>query len=394
MGFGLYIHIPYCIQKCHYCDFTTFDLNHVVSMKQYSQLIMSELRSRAKAINNKNVTSIYFGGGTPSLLPAEDILAIRNEISAVGFNVAPDSEITIEINPGTVTPAKLDLYLESGVNRFSVGVQTFNDAYLKTCGREHSANTSRETLRFLEKNMLNYSFDLLFGLPNQTQAELLIDLNEMLTFSPQHVSLYNLTVPMHHKMNARRAPDEEQAEMFEIIEKHLTAAQIFRYELSNFARPGHESKHNQLYWSDAPYWGLGVSAHSYTPSVGRWGTRYWNPTSYKEYIKQVSADATLTDPFAFLPARQIEHLKMNEALTDYCHTQLRMMRGLTIDLFEKKFGSEARILLMAKAEKLIQKGLLLNTASGFCLSPSALPIANQVFFEFTFLPEEIAFSTH
>jgi oxygen-independent coproporphyrinogen III oxidase len=380
MAFGLYIHVPYCLQKCHYCDFTTFNLDHEISMSQYTQLVISELRSRAKNITNKNLSSIYFGGGTPSLLPAADILAIRNEIANVGFNISQDVEITIEINPGTIDQQKLDLYLGTGINRFSVGVQTFNDEYLKKCGREHNAQASRDTLSLLTKNNQHYSFDLLFGLPNQTIDDLKKDLEELLLYSPKHVSLYNLTVPTHHHMNAFRASDIEQVQMFEVIDAALSRAGIIRYEISNFAVPGFESRHNQLYWTDAGYWGVGVSAHSYLPELGEFGSRFWNSSSYKEYISQI---------YDSLPEKQIENLKKHESLTDYCHTQLRMMRGLIYTQLIDKFGLTVQHLVTKRAEKLLERGMLLPTPEGFRLSPSALPLANSIFLEFTFLEGDI-----
>jgi oxygen-independent coproporphyrinogen-3 oxidase len=390
MSFGLYIHIPYCLQKCHYCDFTTFDLNHEISMSQYTQLILTELRQHAKFIPNKNLNSIYFGGGTPSLLPAEDILTIRRELANLGFDFNPNLEMSIEINPGTIDDKKLDLYLAAGVNRFSVGVQTFNDEYLKKCGREHSANESRQTLNFLRKNKLNFSFDLLFGLPHQTTESLAEDLRELISFNPHHVSLYNLTVPKNHKMNAFRAPDAEQAEMFTTIDSALTGAGIFRYELSNFARPGFESRHNQIYWSDGAYWGVGISAHSYFPKKGPWGTRFWNSTSPKKYLADLESTRSAKNHFLERwSEHQVEELQLHEAMTDFCHTQLRMIRGLSLVIAERKFGKKASALISKRSEKLLESNMLLRTLDGFQLSPLAYPLANQVFLELTFLPNEL-----
>lgn len=388
MAFGLYIHIPYCLQKCHYCDFTTFDLNHKITMDTYTQFILMELRQRATFILNKKVTSVYFGGGTPSLLPATHILAIQKEIANVGFEISSDTEITIEINPGTIDNEKLDLYLAAGVNRFSVGVQTFNDEYLKRCGREHSASESRKTLSFLKKNNLNYSFDLLFGLPKQGLRELSADLAELSSFNPNHVSLYNLTVPKHHKMNRHRANDDVQAEMFDTIEANLRSFGLFRYELSNFSKPGYESRHNNLYWSDCPYWGLGISAHSYLPQIGQWGTRFWNPTFSALYLEQIKAAVSIAE----LPSPQVEKLALHEALTDFCHTSLRVMRGLSLVTFEQKFGEKLLLLLKSRAAPLLDDGSLLPTDTGFKLAPTSMPIANQIFLNFTFLEEEVSTS--
>lgn len=403
MSFGLYFHIPYCLQKCHYCDFTTFDLNHQITPPEYTRLLIMELRSRSKFVSKKDVSSIYFGGGTPSLLPAEDILTLRHEIANVGFNIHPEAEITIEINPGTISSRQLDLYLAAGVNRFSVGVQTFNDQILKLCGREHSADDSRSTLRFLINNKLNYSFDLLFGLPHQSLSSLKNDLDELLTFSPPHVSLYNLTVPKKHFMNLHRPDDEIQAEMFQIIEGELSRADLFRYELSNFARPGFESRHNQIYWSDQSYWGLGVSAHSYWPDVSPFGVRFWNPHSSKHYVDQVTSFSQQMAPIAkspptpsqvpFLPPRQIESLALHEALTDFCHTHLRMMRGLSVKALEQKFGPEIARLALGRLDALVQTDFLIKKNFFFSLSKKGLALANRVFLDLTFLPNDIGAST-
>lgn len=395
MSFGLYVHIPYCLQKCHYCDFTTFDLKHEVSMKQYTQLILTELRARAKDIPDKSVTSIYFGGGTPSLLPAEDILAILREIASVGFKIESSAEITIEINPGTIDRQKLDLYLAAGVNRFSVGVQTFNPRFLAACGREHTALDSEKTLDLLREFRVNYSFDLLFGLPEQTLTDLKADLELLTAYSPPHVSLYNLTVPENHKMNFARGTDSEQAEMFELIETRLSTEGIARYELSNFAKPGAESRHNSLYWSDEGFWGLGVSAHSYLPGYGSWGARFWNPKTAREYISQLQIKQN--DGSAFydsLPAKQFEALRTHEALTDYCHTQLRTVRGLSNAELKNKFDVELSSLVVLRAERAVLSGLLSQTSGGYRLSQKGWPLANQVFLELTFLAEDILNSTH
>jgi len=392
MSIGLYFHIPYCIQKCHYCDFTTFSLQHEVSMAQYTKYILHELRSRAASISQKNVATIYFGGGTPSLLPAKDILTIRQEISSLGFNVQHNAEITIEINPGTVSKEKLDLYLAAGVNRFSVGVQTFNDQYLQFSGREHCADDSRTTLAFLAEHNLNFSFDLLFGLPEQTLNHLDQDLAELIRFSPSHVSLYNLTVPDKHFMNKNRAPEEEQADMFDLIDARLSSAGIKRYELSNFARPGFESQHNLRYWTDQSYWGLGVSAHSYLREIGPYGTRFWNSAYYKNYAKHLDFSPSATPFWDQLPQNQLEPLTAQQALTDFCHTQLRLVSGLDLSLLEKKFGDKARQTVEKRVIAPLNAGFLKKTPMGYTLSAKGRPLANQVFLEMTFLPSDSIFT--
>jgi len=395
MALGIYIHIPYCLQKCHYCDFMTLPLDHEMGMAQYKELLLAELRSRAHRLLPNQIQSIYFGGGTPSLMPASDILALRNELANVGFEIQPNAEISLEINPGTLNDEKLDFYLAAGVNRFSVGVQTFNDSHLKHCGREHSAQDSRETLSFLKERNLNYSFDLLFGLPNQTLQQLNADLTELLSFSPNHVSIYNLTVPPKHPMNRHRAGDLVQVEMFDLIDRRLSEGGIFRYELSNFSRPGFESSHNSLYWSDSAYWGLGISAHSYLPHAGPWGTRFWNPASHRQYISQIQALSRGDEPFyLLLPKNQMELLQQHEALTDYCHTHLRMLRGLCLSDLQEKFSAPVSEVVRQRLEKLVLSGHLDRTQERYRLSSRGLPLANQIFLELTFLPEDIIASPH
>lgn len=395
MALGLYFHIPYCIQKCHYCDFTTFSLDHEVSMKSYTQAILRELHVRSpfinKKLNYKQVSSIYFGGGTPSLLPAQDILSIREEIARVGFEILPNAECTIEINPGTIDEQKLDLYLAAGVNRYSVGVQTFNDPLLKHCGREHSADDSRRTLDFCKQRNLNFSFDLLFGLPHQNWDVLRNDLTELASYAPNHVSLYNLNIPHAHFMNQNRPDDDDQVQMFNYIETELHKIGLSRYELSNFARPGFESQHNLIYWSDGAYWGLGVSAHSYLPNFGRWGARFWNAKHHKHYLNQLDALASEDVPFFMgFPQQQFEELECHEALTDYCHTQLRVLRGLSLPKLEAKFGPKIRQIVQSRVDKLLVHGLLSQAnPDSVCLSTKGIPLANQVFLELTFLASEI-----
>ncbi len=393
MAFGVYVHIPYCLQKCHYCDFITLDMDHAVSPAQYTSLLIEEIRNRSSAIKERRLSSLYFGGGTPSVLGVDAILAIRQEIANNGFEFENDAEVTVEINPGTVTKHKLDQYLAAGVNRFSVGVQTFHSEQLKRTGRLHSVEDSRSLLAMLRDAKVNYSFDLLFGLPNQSPADLERDLTELNQYNPPHVSLYNLTVPKQHEMNKNRAPDDVQADMFDQIESALAANGLKRYEISNFARPGFESKHNYLYWTDQGYWGVGIGAHSYLPAVGDFGTRFWNPASVDVWAKQLYATSGASAPdvafYKVIPQRQVEPLKLHESLTDYCHTALRKTEGLSVELLTKKYGPATANLTLQRLLKLCSGGALLKTTTGFSMTPTERPRANAIFLELTFLAEEL-----
>ncbi len=413
LGFGIYIHIPYCLQKCLYCDFVTIDLQRRSSTPppdEYVSCLLTELDLRAEDIRSAlsselPLTSIYFGGGTPSLLAAKDILAVLNKIATLGFSRAPNCEITIEINPGTIDAEKLDLYLASGVNRFSVGAQTFRDDFLRACGREHTSQMTRETLRLLSGRNLNFSFDLLFGLPHQNLNDLSDDLSELIAFSPPHVSLYNLTVPQNHPMNRGRATDEVQSQMFEVIETELQAVGLRRYEISNFSKTGFESRHNCLYWQGLPYWGVGIAAHSFLPEVGPFGSRFSNPSSTKVWMNQISGASLLQDesPLRFwenLPKAQVERLFLHEALTDFFHTHLRQTRGFswqefrtTLQSFQVENTYIQKIICLAqtRADELKRTKLIVANDGRIRLTPTGYVLANAVFLKFTFLPDELRF---
>lgn len=359
----------------------------------YTQLVLKEIEANAGSFDPQPLTSVYFGGGTPSLLPPNDILNIYKKITTSGSFVSSSTEVTVEINPGTISEASLDEYLGGGINRFSVGLQTFNDKMLRHLGREHSSLDTKETLKLLSRNSINFSVDILFGLPNQSLVELKEDLLTALSFNPSHVSAYCLTLPKDHFLNAGRASNAEQADMFELISEVTQEHGIFKYEVSNYARPGFESQHNLLYWSDQPYWGVGVSSHSYLPQLGPWGTRFWNPRNLNKYSDQVSAlsssPAILKTMLDAIPSHQKEELKLHESLTDFCHTFLRKLKGLSVGAARDKYGELAHTLLYPRLSRLKEKGLLDCKNDQYKLSPLGQTLTNQVFLELTFLASDV-----
>lgn len=362
-------------------------------MSRYTDLVLKEIDERHShftgALDSSRIDTLYFGGGTPSLLDPDDIVAIIKKLNNVGLEISQEAEITIEINPGTISPKKLDLYRAHGVNRFSVGVQTFDDAILKKLNREHSADDSRKTLLFLKQNTINYSFDLLFGLPGQSLAGLTQDLEELKKFSPPHVSAYLMTIPEGHPLNQGRAADSTQAEMFHLIDHELAAGGWDHYEISNYARPGYESRHNLGYWNDQPYWGLGLSAHSYMPMWGTFGARFWNNRSLRAYAREIEFPLFSNSPDSFLlPTDQVEVLEENEALTDFLHTQLRKKIGLSELALRSKFPLSADLAL-ARLESLYKKGWVRKENAMFSLTPEQRVTANAVFLELTFLKTDL-----
>lgn len=389
MKFGVYIHIPFCLQKCHYCDFITMDLDSKISTDDYVQIIKKEILERSHFIKSKQIDTIYFGGGTPSLIPPKDILNIIDTFEKAGFQIKEHAEVTIEINPGTLNKNDLDLYLSHKVNRFSLGAQTFNSKLLASTKREHSVNETLDSLEILKSRNSNFSFDLLFALPHQDVPMLEQDLEMISKFKPPHVSTYCLNIPKKHAMAFNRAPDEQQSVMFDVIEDQLKKQNIFQYEISNFASNGFESQHNILYWSNDCYWGLGLGAHSYFPEEGTWGTRFWNPPTIKKYSEQINSLPGI-EFLAHLPEKQKEVLNRHEALSDYCHTHLRMNRGLndkvTHDVFSLPCG-----FIENHLQESLENGLVENKKGYWVLTKKGRKLSNRVFFDLTFLSDSLTF---
>ncbi len=326
--------------------------------------------------------TLYFGGGTPSLLEPALLEKLILHLETLGFSRAPGMEMTIEINPATLTPEKIEQYISLGFNRFSVGAQSFNNNLLKSVNRQHSANDTRETLNLLQKHNLNYNFDILFALPGQTLEDLALDLKVVGEYLPPHISPYCLTVPEGHPLSKGRPLEDQQVEMFHMIERSLGDLGYNRYEISNFSLPGKESRHNSLYWEDQEYWGIGLSAHSYSKS-SKWGHRFWNASNIKEYERQIST----TSPF---PAAQEEFLEMHQALTDFCHTSLRMRKGLSEEKLRAKFPDSASLPVISRLNSLFTKGWVRNDDQHWTLTPQGVLLSNLVFQELTFLANELS----
>lgn len=378
-SFGIYIHIPYCLQKCHYCDFVKFRVDELPPLSEYIKLLLQELALKTVDCSKK-VKTLYFGGGTPSLLSIPQIKFIIDEIASV-YDFEEDIEITIEINPGTFSKNDFKELKNLGVNRYSLGVQTFNPLFLQSCGRLHSKEDSLKDLQNLNDLDINYSADILFGLPNQSLSHLENDLDLLLSFNPKHVSPYNLTLPEGHFFNKGRAEDEVQIEMMELITKKLSEKDIHRYEISNYAKKGFESKHNRNYWEDTEYLGLGMGAHSYLKSSA-WGTRTWNTGNYSKYSDCV-ANTTR-------PHQKAEILKINEALTDFCHTSLRQIKGMQKEQLLLKFGKDLLPeALWKNLSKLERGGLLSSQGNVWALTSTGIEIPNEVFRELCFLEEDL-----
>lgn len=334
---GVYLHIPFCRSRCSYCDFATDVYKNAEIVEGYVSALCREISefeiAESKTRNPKSkieADTIYFGGGTPSLLSPRQLEKILKAIHKK-FSVAPDSEITMEMNPATVTLETLKDYKNLGVIRASFGAQTFDDAELKRLGRKHTASDVRETIELLRAaDFTNVSFDLIAGLPRQTLKDWERNLNEALALQPEHLSLYLLeihqTTPLAQQIRSGRQPlpDEElAAAMYELMLERVSAQNYRQYEISNFALPGYESKHNSKYWTLAPVFGFGCSAHSFDGA----GARYSNERDTAKYVRSIETGDSA-----------IVHREEIEIAAEAAFLGLRLSKGIDLKAYEKRFG--------------------------------------------------------
>lgn len=383
--FGLYIHIPFCRQKCFYCDFPSF-AGREKKIDRYLQALEQEfalLRQRLYQKDNARDTerkfaprTIYIGGGTPTALNAHQLAKLL-EIVQKYVTVAKAEEFTVEMNPGTVDREKLLLLQKAGVNRLSVGVQSFDDNCLQKIGRIHTAQEAVDTIELAYNlGFDNISLDLIYGLPQQDKEILTKSVERTWTLPVQHISIYGLQLEegtAFHRMEVLgklQLPTDELVEaMHDYIVEKLPEAGYQRYEISNYALPRYESKHNLSYWQDVDYLGLGSGAHSYWQ-----GTRYENPRSIDDYISALEAGR--------LPANVEEQVDRQAHMEEYCFLGLRTAAGIDKNLFQQKFGVDLFTVYGRTIEKLVAQDLLQHTGKGIALTPLGMKYGNQVFAEF------------
>ena len=381
--FSLYIHIPYCISKCPYCDFNSHVVQEIPE-QAYTNALLRELEhyGNLDEWRGRTVQSIFFGGGTPSTFHVDSIGKLLAWVAAT-FPINADCEITLEANPGTVDSGKFFGYRDAGVNRISIGVQSFQPRILKFLGRVHSADEARKALDVVrEAGFDNFSFDLIYANPGQTLAELEADLDEALKFHPPHLSAYNLTfeegTPFHHEYRSGRMKplrEDQEVAMAELIEAKLLRAGLCRYEVSNYAQPGRHSCHNVNYWHYGDYLGLGAGAHSYQRmSVKESSGRRWsNEKNPARYIVQIN--------HANHAVVEREEICFDKAAAEFLFLGLRMTDGISIETFTKRFGKPP-VEFYPKIRDWID-GNLLEEKQGFLrLTPRGLLLANSIFVHF------------
>lgn len=318
---GIYIHIPFCRKACHYCNFH-FSTS-LLKAQEVIQAIAKEMSLRRGEINEE-VSTIYFGGGTPSLVEPEAIASLLHQAHKL-FKVSSDAEITLEANPDDITEKRANEWRSMGINRFSLGIQSFSDEYLTWMNRAHNANQSFAAIDIIRAaGFENFSIDLIYGTPGQTQIGWIKDIQTAIDLNIPHLSCYALTVEektplssLIQKGEKQQVNPDEQADRFEVLLALAEKAGYHHYEISNFALPGYESKHNSAYWEGNSYLGLGPSAHSYNGS-----SRKWNIANNIKYVEQINEN---------LPFSEEEILSINNKINEYCMTAIRRSKGIEKD---------------------------------------------------------------
>jgi oxygen-independent coproporphyrinogen III oxidase len=375
---GVYIHIPFCRSRCSYCDFAT-GMYESGSAQRYVQALCREISGWSEAAKPLPVDTIYFGGGTPSLLSPAQIEKILHTVRT-RFEVLVNAEVTIEINPGdggTTASAKqetLQAFRALGINRASFGAQTFIDEELKHLGRTHLATDIRSTFDQLrEAGFRNISFDLIAGLPGQTLVGWQRNLDEALRLAPEHLSLYLLDVhegtPLFDQIRSgmRPKPDDDlAAEMYRVMIDRLAAAGYEHYEISNFCRAGFESRHNTKYWTGAPYYGFGCSAHSYDGLQRRWA----NERDAAKYVELVGAGGS--------PVVERSKLDDDALRSESIFLGLRLMRGVDLQAHQLRFGADLRQDYKGELDRLIEAGLITIDENLIRLTTRGVLLSNEV----------------
>lgn len=377
---ALYLHIPWCVQKCPYCDFNSHTLRAALPEAAYVGALLADLDFElASAPEPRPLQSIFFGGGTPSVFSAAAIAAILDGVRA-RLALAPDCEITLEANPGTVEAARFAGYRTAGVNRLSMGVQSLNDAHLKALGRIHGAEEARSAYAIARSSGFdNINLDLMFALPKQSLAQAQADLAELIAMAPEHISYYHLTLepntPFHRAPPP--LPDDDSAyEMLEQGMQALAAAGYIQYETSAYARAGRQAAHNLNYWRFGDYLGIGAGAHGKRSFVAEDGgvaverrARHKHP---KTYMERAGSAAVLQEARA---------LSAEELPVEFMLNALRLHEGFSMAQFSSRTGLAAATLAKPLAAA-IAKGLLVETAQGYAPTELGRAHLNRLLLEF------------
>ncbi len=349
---SLYIHLPWCVRKCPYCDFNSHELKHNVPEESYIKALIQDLEEQLPRIEERGLSSIFFGGGTPSLFSPK---AIETILTAIENRLSFDTktEITLEANPGTIDGARFKGFKEAGINRLSIGIQSLQDSKLKALGRIHGRDQALQAIELaIHAGFSNFNLDIMHGLPGQSIQDALLDLEDCLQFSPPHLSWYQLTLEpntfFYHQPPA--LPEEETLWAIQEQGKSLlTTATLNQYEVSAYAKPGHECLHNKNYWEFGDYLGIGAGAHSkITDRDGQVITRHWqvkHPNDYLDPAKPKTASSNV--------------LAAKDIIFEFMLNALRLTSGVSTKLFMERTGFDIKI-IETKLRDAKQKKLLID----------------------------------
>ena len=374
---GIYLHIPFCRKLCYYCDFY-----HIISNDDNSLFINAlkkEAELRANYLAGNTVSTIYLGGGTPSVFTAKETGSVLDHIRQ-HFVVEKENEITIELNPDDVNKDYLKELTDTGVNRVSLGVQSWRDEDLKMMNRRHTASQAYDALvKLTEAGFKNISVDLIYGIPGMDSVNWASNLDKTLSFDIKHLSAYHLTIEpgtvfnrMKEKGSLAEIDEDESTAEFNILLEKTGSAGFINYEISNFGKPGYFSIHNTNYWRQVPYLGLGPSAHSFNGY-----SRQWNVRDLKKYIKSMNSGKLLFDK---------EELDIKTKFNEYVMTSLRTMWGIDLDYVEKIFEKEGFDYVVNLSGKFIDYGLMKQDNKNLILTNQGKMISDNIISEFIMPP--------
>lgn len=365
---GIYVHIPFCRQKCRYCDFTSYP-DKIGFAESYMTCVYHEMAMRREELKDYVFDTLYIGGGTPSVID-ESYIAMLVAAAKKYFKLSPDAEITIEMNPGTVDRNKIELYKKVGINRFSVGLQTAVDSQLEELGRCHTLNQFVTCAKLLSGE--NFNVDIMIGLKGQTADDAIKSIQVAAAFGASHISMYALTpedgTPIYTDyLNGELPTGDEVAEMYEAGVKKLEEAGFIRYEVSNFCKKGKESRHNLNYWRRGEYIGFGVSASSHIK-----GVRFTNTFDLDEYFKCI-----MTNHFPVIDSEKVER---EDAMEESVMLALRTAKGLDVAAFGEEFKCDFRTVYAAALEKNAE---YLEEENGYLrIKPQYLYVQNSIICDF------------
>lgn len=349
---ALYVHVPWCVRKCPYCDFNSHEAHGTIPEREYVDALIADLQSALPLIWGRPVVSVFFGGGTPSLLSPAAIDELITAFRALAM-LSPDAEITLEANPGTVEAEKFAGFRAAGVNRLSLGIQSFNDDHLKALGRIHGAAEARCAAQLAGEHFESFNLDLMYGLPGQTHAQALMDVETALRFSPSHLSCYQLTLEPNTRFAAfpPELPESDIcADMQESIEARLATAGFSNYETSAFAQRGKQCKHNLNYWYFGDYLGIGAGAHAKLTLHDRVlrQMRWKHPTAYLDNVRSGN------------PIQESREIDISDLPVEFLMNALRLADGFHPSLFEARTAQPLNVILpklkAAEAEGLLTVG--------------------------------------